>query len=1587
MAISRYRQLSAESISLLQQGDTRRPDPVIKLVISCKTQHFHEKVGVFMASIDRTDTGSPESSSKDGPAIGDSRDTDAPVDTSMQPPVTHSDTAQSVKGPPSPPLTADASPAPSHQSPPPGNSSSQAAFPNLPPKKFSAVNINKKFLQKTSATSSTPSATSSHISTAKSGSPTPRLAVQPSGSHSRLVTAKLTSTPQLSATTGSSWSRPSSATPSATSTTPAPSNAQQPQPSLPIPPAPQLAHVGKVIQPQPRSTASSTALLTKKDGLPAKPAWRNSKPTSGVSFTDNATDFPTAAEVAQGRTARSDDNKSDELLQSKGAGPHEADAFRGLHLDPNAHHWDEEEDDDNFLDKVIEFGDGRQYNVIPTEPDRPPNSHNTQMEDTSAEVIDRTLGEPGVQEDRFADDFDRSWPRSKLSPTAQPKDYPSRASRQASDSPVSSQPSHSPLEGPRVLFNERSNRLEPYDSVYPPGRLSGPHGVSKRDSRPEPPGRDAAPNGPAVHLLHKSAESNRVPRPVHGSRDSLSSGLGASPALASHHGQSRPRGKDIIPPPGPGIDGIRGASESRPRHPSKSPLQPLSPLPVDTQDNKRSTDGAASATTPSDVFPPGAVEIDVETVHKTAMHISAEKARQRWQREEEEREKEKERARKKAAELELRMNVAGANKEPQEPVTETGQEASSSSGEAELACEPEVSSPPSQPTTLERPLSLRSNTRPSCDSNNSLDLAPEEPSSPDHVKSWRSNARTPGQRPPSPTPSLILSRPPMLYGGEGPDVHTSDESLEIVEFSDFERYVGAERALAASSGDQTPSQRGQGLQGDSLGDPRSGQNLTEPQEREDMRQFTERQTMGAAERSNTERHLISSQNLSAVRPTDCFPSGTGHPAIHRPQRNFTSFREVPIAALDDVISRIKGALDDMQVDSAKDALSDAADGRLGPVGEASRKPLAAARMLPKEGRWLPPALRTPRLHPNHEHEAFGVTGCDPPHSPRTTSDVIVKFPKISRPIDTVPKRQLHLLAKYDYVRWDILSWDPPVEGMSRRNLSLNDVLLQKPKNHQYQIVLPHPTKHTGNTPRVHLPAVFPKFGSPSGRPKALDELASWRRVHSSSKDQASEQSTQPGEHLPPSDVSLGSACTAEPSASDISESAEEDTPAKAEKQLLRLRSQPKLPPGSAVGFYRDPSSTAQQPNSSVNFIVSSELEDGHRVSLEETSITVTPSVSSSSLPMLPANTRGVVMGESVKEVESPKASVNAQPESKASEDSAERSLLTPAAASFGPSWAKSPLNFTPKDSPARAPDPEHLKAVWSQATDKEPIPAVNSLEGIADDLTALPFTIQDVKSEDGETPPPISSAIPSKMSLHDVRRAFQQVPASSGTPHRAPPMSPQSPSGHITRSSTFTYSTSIQPSNTPMRGYTAFPSPMLVHSPSPNLYPAASSPIPRVPVNGPSQAYNPHVWVQMQGSQSHNGAMRPMASPYPAPMIAYPAAGAMHPSVYGPASTNQNASTATSGNVHPRGVPMMSPVMHPAAPANVQIYGGSPVMMHPPPIMPTAHRPPYMSSTAPSRGPVRAEGATGSPLTHQPHPSNQHPQPMYTQVPFARPWC
>lgn len=129
-------------------------------------------------------------------------------------------------------------------------------------------------------------------------------------SHSRLVTTKLTKLPSSSTSGGTGWTRPSSTTPSL-APSPVSGSVSSAPPVAPAPIShgpPQLPHVGKVIQPQPRG-AIQAPLVSKPETSngSSRPAWRNvmqsgnssgAGPPLGVQ-----SEFPTAAEVAQGAFA------------------------------------------------------------------------------------------------------------------------------------------------------------------------------------------------------------------------------------------------------------------------------------------------------------------------------------------------------------------------------------------------------------------------------------------------------------------------------------------------------------------------------------------------------------------------------------------------------------------------------------------------------------------------------------------------------------------------------------------------------------------------------------------------------------------------------------------------------------------------------------------------------------------------------------------------------------------------------------------------------------------------------------------------------------------------------------------------------------------------------------------------------------------------------------------------------------------------------------------------------------------------------------------------------------------------------------
>lgn len=324
-----------------------------------------------------------------------------------------------------------------------------------------------------------------------------------------------------------------------------------------------------------------------------------------------------------------------------------------------------------------------------------------------------------------------------------------------------------------------------------------------------------------------------------------------------------------------------------------------------------------------------------------------------------------------------------------------------------------------------------------------------------------------------------------------------------------------------------------------------------------------------------------------------------------------------------------------------------------------------------------------------------------------------------------------------------------------------------------------------------------------------------------------------------------------------------------------------------------------------------------------------------------------------------------------------RHPATPATQHTSP-WARTSINAPLKESPARGPDPEHLKAVWSQTSIKAGSRGVNSLEGIADDFATLPLTIQDVKLEDGETPPPSVSAPPSRMSLHDVTRAFQQVPpsssSSSSTPHRTPPIAPPP----VVRNSSYAYGL---PTSNGMRSNYPYPSPMMNHSPAPNLMyppPMPASPVPsRMLVNGHTPLYTQQMWMPMAAPvpQNHGNMMRPMGSPYPAHLMPYPTSGT--PAMYGhqPPANMQTASQQQPGGQgnHDRTVPMISPVMQHAGPA---MYG-SPVLMHAP-VMQVPQNHGYMVQTG---RPMRADNGQLSHQQHSQRPNNHEPSNYNSMTP------
>ncbi|KAG6910602.1 hypothetical protein DXG01_009553 [Tephrocybe rancida] len=1563
-----------------------------------------------------------------------------------------------------------------------------------PPKRFSAVNINKKFLEKNSSAS-----TSSPISqpTSKTGgsSALTRPQTQSTASHSRLVTTKLTSTSPASSASGAGWSRPSSVAPQNATGTHSPNNSSPPLPttSLTTTPsttgAPQLPHAGKVIQPQPRAVSALPGLGHRDTIAPTKPVWGNLKSGATPKAPDVRNDFPTAAEVAQVasslRAAKLNDSRehAETAAASKQARMEEADTFRGVHLDPNAHHWDEmEEDDDNFLDGVIEFGDGRQYKIDTNDVDSPltPANVNVSRLDDVMPSKELVPDLPVSKEERFADDFDRSWPRSRTSP-AHSRDIPLPSSHSTSHpppaSPATAQEMHAQQEAARVLFNERSNRLEPYSNGQRsgPGQYAPKKGSWHDSSSPTEPrsARDfpPTPQSPNIQLLQKAGDQQSRFRRFSGTSASGSGGFGPGPSNVHNRDRDqlprrdgpppsprlskdnigtpgkdrdtqgeRGRRSDMGPPPlpahamrGPSRDGGRQLPPHLSQIPANAPIRQESRPSRETRFEESHTRpvrlpsqspvlSQASATRISPIVPltplPHLSTPEIDEARKDLMQSAAARAKQRRQQEEEEREREKERARRKAAELEERIKAAEAEKAAiqekleaekvaKRPVnnsfsiaqdsgvafvfTENNfqreEEAIAIIEDALKSVQPSHETADRLHSVTRRPPSLKglpaSNSIPLKSSSThqppvSGHLFTQIPASSPAVQadSWRTKA-TPLLPPPAPQtkPSAPAFVTPVHVESL---VDGFEEDLEVVDFLDMGKFVGV------------PDGVGSQESGEDEGAPSAPVPPSRPVASdffddticiEPPFSFTTTETPKISEASLPARDLVRSEissnssrpsnaesvpmaPLKAPPPTADLQTNAVLPQLNsaRASRNQSHYKEAAMSALNDAMSRIKGALDGMQAgEGTKDSASP-------PLSELNNSALKNGQALqtgrsnaPKE-RWIPPALR-PRNLDHESREVFHITCSEPPQSPKPAWGVFnVKLPSVtSLPLEPIGKKQLQAANKPSYqLRMDILSFDPPVRDMSRKDLSVNDVLFPKPvarhrANPWYRVCLPR-VRPGPRSITAHPPSAKTTSAGTFGRPTAADGMTTWRKPVQTKQDDS------------PVDSGLTSTSPLDVPSTEVPFNLASEPPASAKSDgstLARPRI-PKMPAGSAVAFYRDSRIDAveEDPHTSVNFIVGSELESrqASQVATPSNQLNVIP------LPVPSIPSPNTMRNASKSQINGLKVTPESTPslmpskaDSKSSDDSVsnrghqldlhvwteaafikgDRVPVTPPTTHHTASWARSSLPMPVKESPARGPDPEHLRAVWSQTSNKAGIHGVNSLEGIADDLTALPFTLQDVKSEDGETPPPSVSAPPSRMSLHDVTRAFQQVPTSSSNSspsHRTPPLS-----APPARPSNYAYGLPPPPAGTIRPGY---PYPPPIMSPSPGLmYPPMmpASPAPgRMPMNGHTPLYGQAMWMPMptgSAPQSHTPMIRPMASPYPAHMIPY----SPGPPMYGPQphSVQQNGAQ----NNRDRTVPLMSPVLPPAGPA---MYG-SPVMMH------AAIQPNHSYLIAPGRGQARAD--------------------------------
>lgn len=514
-------------------------------------------------------------------------------------------------------------------------------------------------------------------------------------------------------------------------------------------------------------------------------------------------------------------------------------------------------------------------------------------------------------------------------------------------------------------------------------------------------------------------------------------------------------------------------------------------------------------------------------------------------------------------------------------------------------------------TAFNRPPSIRGTLRTAQTRRTSFppSTSSEAPSPASEATSWRSKAlptRSTTQQPSEPTSESsapVAVPPPNTTLPEV--VHLTieaDEDLEVIDFSEHGKLAGvisepsqpephvAEPPTVTISERRRPRPLAIDFFDDEQESGQAAKSDEGPWRRRTENEITTSETTGEVEIIVRER-LAHPPASAPIHPTSTVRrrlsvssddhsrqhSGPNYPGNTPRSPQGPHYREAPMSALDDTMARIKGALVGMQ------------------KPEPPKPPT----------KWLPPALR-PRstsAHPEDslDREIFDVSSTEPPRSPKPAwNHFSVKLPPISHLSTPLSRRQVHASQSLPHVRADIFSWDPPMDGMNRKDFHLNDILFKRPIPNKgpikYAVVLPGNRSSNGAAPSkpvVHLPQRTGSSPAPAslnnvgafGRRREADGAASWRKPPPSPlKAQASEapeipESLDTVSRSPPPEAPI-SGTVPPTSASDVQSPAVSVATSKARPT--------KMPIGTDVAFYRD---SPTEPKSTVNFIVNSELEE------------------------------------------------------------------------------------------------------------------------------------------------------------------------------------------------------------------------------------------------------------------------------------------------------------------------------------------------------------------------------------------------------------